>query len=72
MSLMAYEITVNPEIQEKLFQEIVEMEKKLDGKSTTYEDIQSMKFMDQVVSETLRKWPPNAVRKKLLFQTIQK
>lgn len=54
---MAYEITCNPEIQQKLFEEILEMEKELKGKKLTYEKIQALKYLDRVVCETLRKWP---------------
>ena len=54
---MAYELVCNPEIQQKLFEEIRDMNQKLDGKKITYEQIQGMKYLDQTVSETLRKWP---------------
>ena len=57
MSFMAYELMANQEVQQKLFEEIEEMEKNLDGKPIGYDQIQGMKYMDQVVSETLRKWP---------------
>jgi cytochrome P450 family 9 len=63
MSFMAHEIAINPEVQEKLFAEIQDMEHELDGKMINYEQIQSLKYMDQVVCETLRKWPPAPVRK---------
>lgn len=59
---MAYEITVNPDIQNKLIAEIEAMESKLDGKTISYDQIQGLKYMDQVVCETLRKWPPSPVR----------
>lgn len=55
---MAYEITVNPDIQNKLFKEIEKMEAELEGKTISYDQIQGLKYMDQVVCETLRKWPP--------------
>lgn len=57
MGFLGYELTVNPEAQEKLYQEIMEMEAELDGKMINYEQIQGLKYMDQVVCETLRKWP---------------
>lgn len=62
MSFMAYELAVNPDVQEKLFQEIQAMNDELDGKTITYEKIQVLKYMDQVVCETLRKWPAAPVR----------
>ena len=49
-----YELAKNPEIQEKLRQEVEDI---LDGdpeKKLTYDDIQSMTYLDQVINETLR------------------
>lgn len=57
MTFLAYELMVNPEAQKKLQDEIDELNERLDGKKVNYEQIQSMKYMDQVVCETLRKWP---------------
>lgn len=58
MSFMAHELAVNPDVQQKLYDEIVETERDLNGQSVTYEKLQTMKYMDQVVCEVLRKWPP--------------
>ncbi|XP_026324875.1 cytochrome P450 9e2-like [Hyposmocoma kahamanoa] len=57
MSLLLYELAVNPDVQEKLYQEIRENEAKNNGKFD-YNSIQNMVYMDMVVSETLRLWPP--------------
>lgn len=49
-----YELAKNPEIQEKLRQEVEDI---LDGdpeRKLTYDDIQSMTYLDQVINETLR------------------
>ena len=49
-----YELAKNPEIQEKLRQEVEDI---LDGdseKKLSYDDIQSMTYLDQVINETLR------------------
>ncbi|XP_053689443.1 cytochrome P450 9e2-like [Sabethes cyaneus] len=54
----AYELTINPEVQKKLYAEIVETHASLEGKSLTYDAMQKMKYMDMVISEALRKWPP--------------
>ncbi|KAK9883693.1 hypothetical protein WA026_001879 [Henosepilachna vigintioctopunctata] len=56
MSFMAYELAVNADVQKKLIDEI-------DKNNTmnvapSYETIVSMVYLDMVVSETLRKWPP--------------
>lgn len=58
MSFMAYELVANQDIQQKLYEEISQVEKELDGKLLTYEALQGMKYMDQVVCEALRKYPP--------------
>ncbi|KAF5285375.1 hypothetical protein FQR65_LT13265 [Abscondita terminalis] len=57
MSYTCYELAVNPEIQDKLREEVDETLKNSNGE-ITYEVITSMKYLDMVVSETLRKWPP--------------
>lgn len=61
MAFMAYELVCNHQIQQKLYHEIREMNNNLDGKKITYEQIQGMKYLDQTISETLRKWPPAPV-----------
>lgn len=58
MTFLAYELMANPECQKKLQDEVDELNASLDGKRVNYEQIQSMKYMDQVVCEVLRKWPP--------------
>lgn len=54
----AYELAVNPEIQQKLYEEIVRMNELLGDQPMNYDAIQKMKYLDQVVSEVMRKWPP--------------
>ncbi len=59
LSFVAYELSVNQDIQQKLYDEIVGVQTKLvNGTKLTYEVIQSMKYMDQFISEILRYWPP--------------
>ncbi|XP_055529188.1 probable cytochrome P450 9f2 [Wyeomyia smithii] len=57
-TFLIYELVRSPEIQEKLYQEILETEKSLNGKALTYDALQGMKYMDMVVSESLRMWSP--------------
>ncbi|XP_017068706.1 cytochrome P450 9b2-like [Drosophila eugracilis] len=54
--ITAYELLNNPEIQERLYQEIKETEEALNGGSLTYDTVQKMTYMDMVICETLRKW----------------
>lgn len=58
MSLTAYELAIHPEIQEQLYQEIRDTNERLSGNKLSYDDVQKMKYMDQVFSESLRMWPP--------------
>ncbi|XP_031353175.1 cytochrome P450 9e2-like [Photinus pyralis] len=57
LSFMAYELALNPDIQERLQAEIDDTLHECNGK-LTYNALQYMKYMDMVVSETLRQWPP--------------
>lgn len=57
-SFTAHEICANPEVQSKLIDEIDGVVNSLNGKKLTYEVIQKMKYLDMVVSESLRMWPP--------------
>lgn len=56
LSFATHAIAVHPHIQEKLFDEIQETKEKLNGKPLTYEVLQKMKYLDMIMSETLRKW----------------
>lgn len=58
LAFVSYEIATNPEVQRKLAAEIDKIYEEKNGKLLTYNDLQSMKYLDMVVSETLRKWPP--------------
>ncbi|KAK4874002.1 hypothetical protein RN001_013362 [Aquatica leii] len=57
LSFTAYELAINPGIQERLQKEIDDTLSGCNGK-LTYEALNKMKYMDMVISETLRKWPP--------------
>lgn len=55
MSFALWELAKNPEIQEKLRDEIQEVAEKMDGLS--YESIQAMRYLDRCLMETLRLYP---------------
>lgn len=57
LTFIAYELVANPDVQQKLYEEIADVNEQLDGKRITYDAIQKMKYLDQVISETLRMWP---------------
>lgn len=55
MCFASYELALNKDVQDRLREEINETHK--NGK-VIYDELMEMKYMDMVVSETLRKWPP--------------
>lgn len=57
MMFALYELALNPDIQEKLRTEIDTVYGKHEGR-LTYEAIKDMVYLDQVINETLRKYPP--------------
>ncbi|XP_075150360.1 putative cytochrome P450 6a14 [Haematobia irritans] len=57
MTCLLYELARHPEIQEKLRQEIHEVLENYDNQ-ITYEALMDMKYLDQVINETLRLYPP--------------
>ncbi|RZC39210.1 uncharacterized protein BDFB_009483, partial [Asbolus verrucosus] len=56
MCFMSYELGVNPDVQERLIREVDATMEACNGK-LTHEALLSMKYMDMVVWESLRKWP---------------
>ncbi|XP_065172835.1 probable cytochrome P450 6a13, partial [Atheta coriaria] len=57
LSFCCYELALNPVIQEKLHQEIVNTQCRNNNK-LNYDIIKHMTYLDMVISESLRKWPP--------------
>ncbi|XP_025831659.1 probable cytochrome P450 6a14 [Agrilus planipennis] len=57
LNFLMYELVQNLDIQEKLREEIKTVLKRYEGK-ITYEAIQEMTYMEKIVNETLRKYPP--------------
>ncbi|KAF2886918.1 hypothetical protein ILUMI_19254, partial [Ignelater luminosus] len=54
---LGFLFAANPDVQEKLFKEVSSASRKSDSK-ITYETLLEMKYLDMIVSETLRRWPP--------------
>ncbi|XP_068979726.1 cytochrome P450 6k1-like [Bombus flavifrons] len=57
ISFTLYELALNPDIQETLRAEIHDALANTDGK-ITYDMIMKLPYLDMVISETLRKYPP--------------
>ncbi|XP_058837424.1 probable cytochrome P450 9f2 [Topomyia yanbarensis] len=71
LTFLTYELTVNREIQDRLYEEIKNTDRSLDGKAPTYEVLQRMTYMDMVVSEGLRMWPPQLVSERYCTKDYQ-
>ncbi|XP_011168514.1 cytochrome P450 9e2-like [Solenopsis invicta] len=56
MCFMTHEVGINPDVQNKLREEIDDVLRQTNGKPT-YESINRMKYLDAVVNETLRLYP---------------
>lgn len=65
MSFVAYELACNPDVQERLKREVDDTLKENGGK-ITYDSLMGMKYLDMVVTETLRKWPPTPMTDRLV------
>uniref|UniRef100_A0A182MMT4 Cytochrome P450 n=1 Tax=Anopheles culicifacies TaxID=139723 RepID=A0A182MMT4_9DIPT len=57
MNFCLYELAKNPDIQERLREEIERAIEENDGK-VTYEMVMTNQYLDNVINETLRKYPP--------------
>ena len=56
LSFCSYELALNPEIQERLYEEVMSA---IDIKGDiSYEDLSKLPFLDAVLSETMRLYPP--------------
>ncbi len=58
LQVSSYLLAKNKDVQQELINEIDDVVAQLDGKPLTYEALHKMKFLDNVISETLRWWPP--------------
>lgn len=58
MSLVAFELAGNPRCQEKLALEIKEFFLAKADDRVSYDELNKLRYLDQVVSETLRLYPP--------------
>ncbi|KAH8402374.1 hypothetical protein KR009_011595, partial [Drosophila setifemur] len=58
LCFLTYELCLNPEVQQRLYEEILLEHRSFKGQPLTYDRLMRMKYMDMVVLEGLRKWPP--------------
>jgi cytochrome P450 family 9 len=50
MTFVAYELAIKPDIQERLRQEIDQVQEELNGAPLKYERLQELKYLDCVIS----------------------
>uniref|UniRef100_A0A1B6DGU0 Cytochrome P450 n=1 Tax=Clastoptera arizonana TaxID=38151 RepID=A0A1B6DGU0_9HEMI len=68
ISYILYELAVNPKVQETLKKEILSAFSKRED--IEYETLQNLPYLNKVISETLRKYPPVLVLKKKCTENI--
>ena len=61
LAFALYELAKNQDIQERLRSEVEEKTNGDPDKALTYDDLQSMTYLDQIISETLRFHTPIAI-----------
>ncbi|GFY77061.1 cytochrome P450 3A31 [Trichonephila inaurata madagascariensis] len=64
LAFATYMLALNQDVQEKAYQEIVEVLQDTNGE-LTYEAVQNMKYLDNIISETLRLFPPGIILERL-------
>lgn len=58
ITMTLYHLSQNPDIQEKVFEEVRNIMGDDPKKSVSYNDLQEMKYLEMVIKETLRIHPP--------------
>ncbi|XP_017008527.2 probable cytochrome P450 9h1 [Drosophila takahashii] len=58
LCFLTHELCLNSEVQDKLYEEILSVHQELNGQPLTYDKLIKMQYLDMVVMEGLRKWPP--------------
>lgn len=64
LAFALYALTINPKVQDKLREEVDSVIKK-NGGELTFDGIQEMAYLEMVLSEVLRVYPPGAVLSKV-------
>ncbi|PVD38388.1 hypothetical protein C0Q70_01002 [Pomacea canaliculata] len=67
LQFLSYNLALHPEIQEKVVQEIKDQ---LGDGDVTYEDVAKLKYLDKVIHETLRMYPPLNIINRLASETV--
>ncbi|EDV56251.1 probable cytochrome P450 9h1 [Drosophila erecta] len=59
LCFLTHELCLNPVVQDRLYAEVLAVHQELKGQPLTYDKLTKMKYLDMVVLEALRKWPPS-------------
>ncbi|XP_063703769.1 probable cytochrome P450 9f2 [Culicoides brevitarsis] len=68
LTFLTYELALNEDYQEKLFQEVQKTKCSLRNGSITYDALQQMEYLDAFVSEVLRFHPPSVLTDRVCNQ----
>ncbi|XP_067675608.1 cytochrome P450 3A29-like [Haliotis asinina] len=68
LTFISYNLAMYPDVQEKTFREIKE---KLGNEDPNYENIGKLKHLDNVITETLRLYPPGFVLDRIVSESTQ-
>lgn len=64
MSVCIHFLATNPEVQDKLYREVGQAIEEHGTLKLDYSQVQEMKYLDQVVHETLRLYPLTVIERK--------
>lgn len=65
-----HEIAINPEIQQKLYNEIAQTRSCSSDENLTYDELHQMEYLDMVVNEALRRWTPIPLTDRIVTRPI--
>ncbi|XP_046584201.1 cytochrome P450 3A29-like [Haliotis rubra] len=68
LTFISYNLAKNPDVQEKAYNEVKEI---LGNEEPNYDNIGKLKYLDNVISETLRLYPPGYVLDRCVSETTQ-
>ncbi|KAF5277799.1 hypothetical protein FQR65_LT03779 [Abscondita terminalis] len=70
LSFTVYTLSKYPEIQDKVFQEISDVLGNGEASQFTYENLQKLKYLEQVIKEVLRFYPPVPMFSRIVTEDV--